>query len=87
MNTDVAVLHGSSSSDAAYPTCTPGTTALPAAAPTSVVGTERPRKAAAAQIGKAPPGRHYPVYIGAYDNKVNYLEISMIVSNPQFLLS
>jgi hypothetical protein len=27
---------------------------------------ERPHKAAAAQIGKAPPGRHYPVYISAW---------------------
>jgi hypothetical protein len=32
-NADVAVLHGSSSSDAAYPTCTPCTAAFSAAAP------------------------------------------------------
>lgn len=36
----MAVLHRSSSSDAAYPTYTPGTTALPAAAPALAVGTE-----------------------------------------------
>lgn len=34
---------------------------------------ERPHKAAAAQIGKAPPGRHYPVYIGAYSGAEDLL--------------
>jgi hypothetical protein len=36
----VAVLHGSSSSDAAYPTCTLGTAALPAVRSALAVGTE-----------------------------------------------
>jgi hypothetical protein len=40
MSVDVAVLYGSSSSDAAYPICTLGTAALLVAAPALAVGTE-----------------------------------------------